>query len=221
MDIFLALVRTLVFVVATVVATVYVGRRLARGLALAWTGTTLLALHWLIQFGWTTYTAGAAGQASDADGWAAWSGHLLPFFAALSYLAALAMAVGRPAVPARARPPQADAPTPPAPAAPAPTPARPATPASGSTPPEPPVKPRTRPAGLIAPHAVPVVMTPSSSHHSPPDPDPVVDLGPEPDEDAWGSAGRPVAAPEAPADDPTTVVKPTGESPEEPGRPER
>ena len=48
MEIVLSLLRTLVFVVATVAATVYVSRRIGRGRPLLWAGTTLLALYWLV-----------------------------------------------------------------------------------------------------------------------------------------------------------------------------
>ncbi|MFT4294547.1 MAG: hypothetical protein QM582_03945, partial [Micropruina sp.] len=48
------------------------------------------------------------------------------------------------------------------------------------TPAQPRPRPKTsRPPGLIVPHAVPVVMTPPAGHHSPPDPDPVIYLGPD------------------------------------------
>ncbi|MFT4296324.1 MAG: hypothetical protein QM582_13020, partial [Micropruina sp.] len=100
MDIVLALLRTLIFVVATVAATVYVGRRIGRGHALLWTGSTLLALHWLISFGWTTYQAGSPDAAGDVTGWVSWSGHLLPFLAALAYIGGIGHAAGFPSRPA-------------------------------------------------------------------------------------------------------------------------
>ena len=65
MDIVLALLRTLIFVVATVAATVYVGRRIGRGHALLWTGSTLMTLHWLIDFGWASYQAGSSNAPSE------------------------------------------------------------------------------------------------------------------------------------------------------------
>lgn len=93
-----------------------------------------------------------------------------------------------------------------------------------------PTRPRpklSRPPGLIVPHAVPVVMTPSASHHSPPDPDPVVDLGPEDEAPdiavpppgtppiapaGWMPTGpRPSASPAAPAQ-----ASPNGGSDESP-----
>ena len=94
MDIFLALLRTLVFVVATVVATVYVGRRIGRGHALLWTGTTLLVTHWLIQFGWTTYAAGAPEAPPEPTGWLSWVAHLLPFLAAVALIWGIGQAAG-------------------------------------------------------------------------------------------------------------------------------
>jgi hypothetical protein len=237
MDIVLALLRTLIFVVATVAATVYVGRRIGRGHALLWTGTMLLVLHWLIGFGWTTYRAGAPDTTPDVAGWVTWAGYLLPFLAALSFVWGIGQAAGVPARggavgAARRTPGGAPAAAPPAPARDesprtAGSPARPASssgagpvgvvpapPAAtgigghvasprvtsaGPTPPgaHTPAQPRrhksTRPPGLIVPHAVPVVMTPSASHHSPPDPDPVVDLGP--DDAAPGPADPPAGTP--------------------------
>lgn len=222
MDIVLALLRTLVFVVATVAATVYVGRRIGRGHALLWTGSTLMALHWLIDFGWTSYRAGSANAPSDAAGWVVWAGSLLPFLAALAFIWGIGQAAGFPSRNAPAAGPrpartgassQADhAPAPgggPAGATPVPAPAHhgswqpsggsPAadtdrTPRVPGTPTEHPHRHRPRPPGLVVPHAVPVVMTPTASHHSPPDPDPVVDLGP--DEPAVPSGGPAVPRPE-------------------------
>ena len=97
MDIVLALLRTLIFVVATVAITVYVGRRLGRGHSLLWTGTTLLVLYWLIGFGWTTYRAGAPDTTPDVAGWVSWLSYLLPFFAALAYVWGIGQAAGVPA----------------------------------------------------------------------------------------------------------------------------
>lgn len=234
MDIFLALLRTLVFVVATVVTTVYVGRRIGRGHALLWTGTTLLVTGWLIEFGWTTYAAGSPEASPQPTGWLSWVAHLLPFLAAVALIWGIGQAAGastRGAAAGRtgghaagggassgAAQDQA-----------APVPASqplsgqgtttlastagvaggPAGQAGGSAVASPRVsdasqapgartpsqsRPKTtRPPGLIVPHAVPVVMTPSASHHSPPDPDPVVDLGP--DDEEKPVVGTPVPAP--------------------------
>jgi len=96
MDIFLSLLRTLVFVLATVAATVYVGRRIGRGRPLLWTGTTVLVLNWLALFGWTTYLAGATDPSPDLELWITWSGYLLPFFAGLAYIWAIGQAAGFP-----------------------------------------------------------------------------------------------------------------------------
>ncbi len=267
MDIFLALLRTLVFVVATVVATVYVGRRISRGHALLWAGTTMLVTHWLIQFGWTTYAAGSAEAAPEPTGWLSWVGHLLPFLAAVALIWGIGQAAGASrqarAAGAAARadggaagagmsagdtspggfsaggaqggpsaaglhggvsgeaasgwadptrtghqlpPATASAPVPAAPGgvgggpavAPRVDPATRTAPPGARTPTRSRPKP-ARPPGLIVPHAVPVVMTPSASHHSPPDPDPVVDLGPDPDEPTVATAvpapGPPPSAP--------------------------
>lgn len=232
MDIFLALLRTLIFVVATVVATVYVGRRIARGHALLWTGTTLLVTAWLIEFGWTTYAAGSPEASPQPTGWLSWVGHLLPFLAALALIWGIGQAAGastRRVAAGRAGAQAADggasgsaAPEPVAPV-PAGQPlsgqgptthfptagaGRQGGPAGGGSVVSPRVSPTsqvpgartptqsrpkpTRPPGLIVPHAVPVVMTPSASHHSPPDPDPVVDLGPD---DESSAAGTPVPPP--------------------------
>lgn len=227
MDIVLALLRTLVFVVATVAATVYVGRRIGRGRTMLWTGTTVLALHWLVDFGWTTYRVGSPTGGADAAGWITWAGYLLPFLAALAYIWGIGQAAGFPArsgadagaqlgrVPADQQP--AEQPTRRQPADAKPAASEPvakgrdaappstagmrgsggsvAAPPTTSTPSQPTRAPRQKPAGLVVPHAVPVVMTPSSrSHQSPPDPDPVVDLGPDPEQppatDPLGTAGQ-------------------------------
>ena len=241
MDIVLALLRTLIFVVATVAVTVYVGRRIGRGHALLWAGTTLLVLHWLIGFGWTTYRAGAPDTTPDVAGWVSWSGYLLPFLAALAFVWGIGQAAGVPARggavhgaataagPARdagvgATPPYEPASTEGASARPGPSPVtgsigavpaagggtgsvvgpRPAPASAGRTPgahtPSQPHRHKpARPPGLIVPHAVPVVMTPSASHHSPPDPDPVVDLGPEEDASPDLAVPPPGTPPIAPA----------------------
>lgn len=225
MDIVLALLRTLVFVVATVAATVYIGRRIGRGRTMMWTGTTLLALHWLIDFGWTTYRAGSPTGGADASGWVTWAGYLLPFLAALAYLWGIGQAAGFPAragadagaqlgseasgpTPAGLTPAERrESVTKPAERQPVVSPSTAgmrgsggavAAPPTTSTPSQPAGRPRPRPAGLVVPHAVPVVMTPSStSHRSPPDPDPVVDLGPEPDQPpASDPLGTPTTGPE-------------------------
>ncbi len=258
MDIVLALLRTLIFVVATVAVTVYVGRRIGRGHALLWTGTTLLVLHWLIGFGWTTYRAGAPDTTPDVAGWVSWSGYLLPFLAALAFVWGIGQAAGVPGRGGAAH--DAAAAAAPAPHRPASTEGAPArvaspvpgpvgvvppsgngpvvgprvSPASTRTPPpgaHTPSQPHrhkpARPPGLIVPHAVPVVMTPSASHHSPPDPDPVVDLGPEDEAPdiavpppgtppiapaGWMPTGpRPSASPAAPAQ-----ASPNGGSDESP-----
>lgn len=232
MDIFLALLRTLVFVVATVVATVYVGRRIARGHALLWTGTTLLVTHWLMQFGWTTYAAGAPDAAPDPTGWLSWVVQLLPFLAAVALIWGIGQAAGAPsrraaadgrpsgveassggvtrgadpelAPVATAQPSSQHEPATRAPAGGAgghagrggagPVVSPRVSPAShvpgARTPTQSRPKP-TRPPGLIVPHAVPVVMTPSASHRSPLDPDPVVDLGPDDDGPVAGTAVPP------------------------------
>lgn len=96
MEIVLALLRTLVFVVATVAATVYVSRRIGRGRPLLWTGTTLLALYWLVLFGWTSYLTGTTNPSPDLSIWVGWGGHLLPFFAALAYIWGIGQAAGFP-----------------------------------------------------------------------------------------------------------------------------
>ena len=96
MEIVLALLRTLVFVVATVAATVYVSRRIGRGRPLLWTGTTVLALYWLMLFGWTSYLTGNANPSADLSIWVAWGGHLLPFFAALAYILGIGQSAGFP-----------------------------------------------------------------------------------------------------------------------------
>lgn len=223
MDIVLALLRTLIFVVATVAVTVYVGRRIGRGHALLWTGTTLLALYWLIGFGWTTYRAGAPDTPPEVAGWVSWSGYLLPFLAALALVWAIGQAAGVPrrgavahggtAAAAPAHGPVATEEASVRPASPVPdpagvvppsgngpvvgprvAPASPRTPSPGAhTPSQPHRHKATRPPGLIVPHAVPMVMTPSASHQSPPDPDPLVDLGPE--QDAPGTAVPPPGTP--------------------------
>ncbi len=233
MDIVLALLRTLIFVVATVAATVYIGRRIGRGRPLLWTGTTLLALHWLVGFGWTTYQAGSPNAAGDVAGWVTWSGHLLPFLAALAYIWGIGQSAGFPAR-AQARPaPSAQAPAGPS-AVPDPLhegsvsgrldPAPGAVPSGGPavvspsssrssgapgarTPSQPPRAKQARPPGLGVPHAVPVVMTPSTGRRVPPDPDPVVDLGPEDSAQPAGGLGLPAASaagtgPVAPASSP-------------------
>ena len=177
MEIVLALLRTLVFVVATVAATVYVSRRIGRGRSLLWTGTTLLALYWLVLFGWTSYLTGTTNPSPELAIWVGWGGHLLPFFAALAYIwgigqsagfpsragasagAAVGKDAGRPAEPAPAgdetsKPSTATetggsktAPQEPSPAAPASDDA-----ASVSDPPK----------IFPGPHAVPVITTPTS-----------------------------------------------------------
>jgi len=96
MEIVLALLRTLVFVVATIAATVYVSRRIGRGRPLLWTGTTLLALYWLVLFGWTSYLTGTTNPSPDLAIWVGWGGHLLPFFAALAYIWGIGQAAGFP-----------------------------------------------------------------------------------------------------------------------------
>lgn len=96
MDVVLALLRTLVFVVATVAATVYIQRWVVKGRPLLWTGTTLLALYWLVEFGWSSYLAGTPTPNPDAAGWIAWIGYLLPFFAALGYIGAIGQGAGFP-----------------------------------------------------------------------------------------------------------------------------
>ena len=234
MDIVLALLRTLVFVVATVAAAVYVSRRVARGLPLLWTGATLLVLNWLIDFGWVSYQAGSPDTVEVA-GWVVWSSHLLTFVAALAFIWGIGLAagfgprakpdaaaphgaLGTPAAELSAGAGTAVGPTPgPASAPPqqagwhptggtsspagAPSSGLPAVgavagagaagvvssaagasgaaasvPAGTHT--EPPRR-RPRPPGLVVPHAVPVVMTPASHHHSPSRPAAVVDLGPQ------------------------------------------
>ncbi|MFT4218145.1 MAG: hypothetical protein QM619_13320 [Micropruina sp.] len=235
MDIVLALLRTLIFVVATVAATIYVGRRIGRGHVPLWSGSMLLVLYWLIDFGWTSYRAGAPDATPDAAGWVSWLSHLLPFLAALSFIWGIVQAgvapvrrsVGHGGKPASGMPSTAPVPAdaagsaaPYAPSAPVsrqPVQEQPmpgyAPPPTGSGPtgavpgqwggpsggavvsprvapasapgahtPTQPHRHKPRPPGLIVPHAVPVVMTPSASHHSPLDPDPVVDLGPEDDD---------------------------------------
>lgn len=102
MEIVLSLLRTLVFVVATVAATVYVSRRIGRGRPLLWAGTTLLALYWLVLFGWTAYLTGSAAPNPDLGVWVGWLGHLLPFVAALAYI----WGIGQAAVPPRVRRPR-------------------------------------------------------------------------------------------------------------------
>lgn len=228
MDIVLALLRTLVFVVATVAATVYIGRRIGRGRPLLWAGTTLLALHWLIGFGWTTYQAGSPANAEASAGWVTWTGYLLPFLAALAYIWGIGQAAGFPArtpepakvaaqagaavgaqggestaEPATTQPAQPAAP--PSTAGMRGSGGAVAAPPTTSTPAQPAGRSRQRPPGLGVPHAVPVVMTPSSkSHQSPPDPDPVVDLGPEPDQPA--------------ATDPLGTAQPSEDSPKGSGQ---
>ena len=96
MEIVLSLLRTLAFVVATVAATVYVARRIGRGRPLLWTGTTLLALYWLVLFGWTAYVAGSTSPNADLAIWVGWLGHLLPFVAALTYIWGIGQAAGFP-----------------------------------------------------------------------------------------------------------------------------
>ena len=177
MEIVLALLRTLVFVVATVAATVYVSRRIGRGRSLLWTGTTLLALYWLVLFGWTSYLTGTTNPSPELSIWVGWGGHLLPFFAALAYIwgigqsagfpsragagagAALGKDAGRPAEPAAA----VDAPSRPAAATEvggsktAQEPSK-AAPASD----DPAAKVSAAPKVFPGPHAVPVVTTPTS-----------------------------------------------------------
>ncbi len=267
MDIFLALLRTLVFVVATVVATVYVGRRIARGHALLWTGTTLLVTHWLMQFGWTTYAAGAPEAPPDPTGWLSWVVQLLPFLAAVALIWGIGQAAGAPSRRAAAggRPTGAEASSggvsggaapesPPAAAGQPSSQHEPATRApaggaggghAGRAGGGPVVAPRvspasqvpgartptqsrpksSRPPGLIVPHAVPVVMTPSASRHSPLDPDPVVDLGPDDDGPVGGTAVPPPAASTAwapvvpPVQAPTEPARGTPGPSASPGRP--
>ncbi|MBK8447663.1 MAG: hypothetical protein IPL41_13550 [Micropruina sp.] len=96
MEIVLSLLRTLLFVVATVAATVYISRRIGRGRSLLWAGTTLLALYWLVLFGWTAYLAGSSAPNPDLAVWVGWTGHLLPFLAALSYIWGIGQAAGFP-----------------------------------------------------------------------------------------------------------------------------
>lgn len=96
MEILLSLLRTLIFVVATVAATVYVSRRIGRGRSLLWTGTTLLALYWLVLFGWTAYLAGSTAPNAELGVWVGWTGHLLPFLATLSYIWGIGQAAGFP-----------------------------------------------------------------------------------------------------------------------------
>ena len=104
MEIVLSLLRTLVFVVATVAATVYVSRRIGRGRPLLWAGTTLLALYWLVLFGWTAYLTGSAAPNPDLGVWVGWLGHLLPFVAALAYIWGIGQAAGFPSRPAPTQP---------------------------------------------------------------------------------------------------------------------
>lgn len=190
MEIFLALLRTLVFVVATVAATVYVGRRIGRGRPLLWTGTTLLALNWLVQFGWASYLSGTPLPDGALAGWIIWAGYLLPFLAALAYIWGIGQAAGFPARPgadAGVRAGQVTATTPPAQ-----KPAAPSThPPAAATEPEHEAHPASTAQsrlGLGLPHAVPIVTEPSApSRPSPVDPDPVADLGPE--QDATPSTG--------------------------------
>ena len=228
MDIVLALLRTLIFVVATVAATVYVGRRIGRGHALLWTGSTLMALHWLIDFGWASYRAGSANAPSDAAGWVVWAGSLLPFLAGLAFIWGIGQAAGFPSrgAPAGGARPARTGGTSPAEHQPAPAPGggsaagtpvpapvhhgvwqpsggapaevQGAAPRPAGTPTEHHPK-RPRPPGLVVPHAVPVVMTPTAHHHSPPDPDPVVDLGPDEDAAPDVAAPPPGTPPIAPA----------------------
>ena len=96
MEILLSLLRTLIFVVATVAATVYVSRRIGRGRSLLWTGTTLHALYWLVLFGWTAYLAGSTAPNTELGVWVGWSGHLLPFFATIAYIVGVGQAAGFP-----------------------------------------------------------------------------------------------------------------------------
>lgn len=96
MEILLSLLRTLIFVVATVAATVYVSRRIGRGRSLLWTGTTLLALYWLVLFGWTAYLAGSTAPNAELGVWVGWTGHLLPFIATLAYIWGIGQAAGFP-----------------------------------------------------------------------------------------------------------------------------
>lgn len=227
MDIVLALLRTLIFVVATVAATVYIGRRIGRGRSLLWTGTTLLVLHWLIGFGWTTYQAGSPSAAGEVVGWVTWSGQLLPFLAALAYIWGIGQSAGFPAraeAGAGTRPVIAGGQVPAGPPAAAageslpegsvsgrlapapgtgsgrggpavsPRPAAPGGAPGVPTPAQPPRPKQARPPGLGVPHAVPVVMTPSTGRRIPPDPDPVVDLGPEDGARPAGGLGLPESA---------------------------
>lgn len=262
MDIFLALLRTLVFVVATVVATVYVGRRIGRGHALLWTGTTLLVTHWLIQFGWTTYAAGAPEASPEPTGWLSWVAHLLPFLAAVALIWGIGQAAGastRGAAAGRSgarvaggtgsgsASPESAAPVPAsqplsgqgtttlAPAAgvagghagqagggPVASPrVTPGSQAPGARTPTQSRPKTTRPPGLIVPHAVPVVMTPSASHHSPPDPDPVVDLGPDDEDPVVGTPVPPPTgwAPVVPPVQPTEAASGTSGPSDSPDRP--
>ncbi len=131
MEIVLSLLRTLVFVVATVAATVYVSRRIGRGRPLLWAGTTLLALYWLVLFGWTAYLTGSAAPNPDLGVWVGWLGHLLPFVAALAYIWGIGQAAGLPSRPA---------------------PTQPAVPAQPETPAQPPANSQ---AGESAPTPVP------------------------------------------------------------------
>ena len=191
MEIVLSLLRTLVFVVGTVAATVYVGRRIGRGRPLLWAGTTLLALYWLVLFGWTAYLTGSANPSPDLGVWVGWLGHLLPFVAALAYIWGIGQAAGFPSrhgagtaksdVPAQpvapaSEPTSAPTPVPNAPVSrygvPTAAPGA-ATDAAGTSAKnsgqatqqagDRPAGKTTRPAAPFAgPHAVPVVTTPSA-----------------------------------------------------------
>lgn len=185
MEIVLALLRTLVFVVATVALTVYVGRRIGRGRPLLWVGTTLLALYWLVLFGWTSYLTGNASPSPDLAIWVGWGGHLLPFFAALAYIWSIGQSAGFPArsgagagaalgkrghqsdpssQPAAERPNNPER-APETAVADSPGTGRATTPPTGSSPAAG-TKKTAQP--FPAPHAVPVVMTPPSGSSATP-----------------------------------------------------
>lgn len=219
MEIVLSLLRTLVFVVATVAATVYVGRRIGRGRPLLWTGTTLLALHWLVLFGYTSYLAGSAAPNPDLGVWVGWIGHLLPFAAALAYVWGIGQAAGFPSrtpeggpgtgktptsEPAPAEPSRPQPSVPPAaaggPAATAGasgttqgasrTPVPPTpTPAAAAEPAAPAPKTQRSPQPFPVPHAVPVVITPSATTNLSPEDPPARKRGIDPGADGRSSGG--------------------------------
>lgn len=177
MEVVLALLRTLVFVVATVAATVYVSRRIGRGRSLLWTGTTLLALYWLVLFGWTSYLTGTTNPSPELAIWVGWGGHLLPFFAALAYIWGIGQSAGFPSRAAAsagaALGKDAGRPTEPAPVGDATSKPSAATEAGGAKTAQEPSKAAPAsadPAATVSdppkvfpgPHAVPVVTTPTS-----------------------------------------------------------